>query len=249
MNFLRGKSLAVGLRLSVITTRLGILSGIMAGVAVPAQSLAQAPQGKPVITNVEMDYAQGQLFIYGRNFSTATGVAPTVHLMEIGLNVTIYGPSTVVVALPPTLQRAGSYLLTMSTGSLDQTDAFDVTLGAVGPVGPKGDKGDKGAQGPQGETGPKGEQGIQGIPGLPKTMSCRNVSGAAVTSYASPGSYAGCLPGEHLMGGACYTNSTAMGTASHLTTVSSTLVYSCLLRGPSGSTAKVTAEIRCCKLY
>ncbi len=159
--------MAARLRMSSMTTRLGLLASVMAGLTVPAQVQAQDTQTRLVITNVEVDYAQGQMFIYGRNFNTPTGAPPIVHIMEIGVDVKIYGPSTVVVALPPMFQRAGSYLLTMSTGpNVEQNDSFDVTLGTQGPKGEKGDKGDTGPQGPPGLRGDKGDTGPQGPPGL-----------------------------------------------------------------------------------
>lgn len=271
MKFFRNRTLAVGLRMSSMTTGLGVLTSVMAGLTVSAQAQAQETQNRLTITNVEVDYAQGQMFIYGHDFNTPTGVPPTVHLMEIGVTVKTYGPSTVVVYLPPMLMRSGSYRLTMSTGSnAEQKDAFEVTLGAVGPqgpqgsvgpIGPKGDKGDKGdtgAQGPvgpmgpqgiQGWPGPIGPQGIQGEPGTPRGMSCRVVAGAAVNSYTMPGSYAGCVPGEFLTGGSCYSNSTAVGTSSDVTSVSGVRVYGCALKGTASTTAKATANAICCKLY
>jgi hypothetical protein len=168
MKFLRGGSLVVRLRMSSMTSHMGVLTGLMvAGLASPAQVRAQETQNRLVITNVEVDYAQGQMFIYGRNFNTPTGAPPIVHIMEIGVVVKIYGPSTVVVSLPPTLQRPGSYLLTMSTGpNLEQNDSFEVTLGTTGPQGPKGDTGAQGLQGLKGDKGDKGEQGPVGPQGV-----------------------------------------------------------------------------------
>jgi hypothetical protein len=140
MKFFRDGSLVVRLRMSSMTTRMGVLTGLMAaGLASPAQVRAQATQNRLIITNVEVDYTQRQMFIYGRNFNTPTGAPPIVHLMEIGVDVKIYGPSTVVVALPELLLRPGSYLLTMSAGpNVEQNDSFDVTLGTVGSQGPEG---------------------------------------------------------------------------------------------------------------
>jgi hypothetical protein len=158
---------------------LGVAFGLMAGLTLSAQVFAGDFQNRLVITNVEVDYTQGQMFIFGRNFNTPTGSAPIVHFMEIGLDVKTYGPSTVVVVLPPMLQRAGSYLLTMSTGpNLEQNDSFDVTLGVVGPQGPKGDKGDTGLQGPQGEKGDKGDTGPQGVKGDTGLQGSQGATGA-----------------------------------------------------------------------
>ncbi|WPB80884.1 hypothetical protein KYC5002_17325 [Archangium violaceum] len=167
MKFFKSRTLAARLRMSSMITCLSVLTGVTTGLTVQAQAQAQDTQARLVITNVEVDYVQGQLFIYGRNFNTPTGAPPVVHLMEIEVNVKIYGPSTVVVALPPTLQRAGSYLLTMSTGpNVEQNDSFDVTLGTQGPKGDKGDKGDTGPKGDKGDTGPKGDKGDIGPQGL-----------------------------------------------------------------------------------
>jgi len=278
-NLFRARSLALRLRMSPMTPALGVMTGLLAGFTLPAQAQGLASQNQLVITNVEVDYAQGQMFIHGRNFSTLTGVPPTVHLKEIGVNVKTYGPSTIVVTLPPSVQQPGNYLLTMSSGpNLEQNDSFNVTLGAVGPKGPKGepgipglkgnkgDQGDQGIKGNQGDQGIKGLQGDQGIPGLKGDqgdqgikgppgapgytgpLSCRIVAGASVNEYVFPGSYAGCASGEFLTGGACSSNTTAIGTASNVTSVSGIRVFGCALRGTTSTTAKATAEAICCKV-
>lgn len=267
------RALALRLRMSSLSGTGALLGLAAVGLAVPVH--AQAAE-RMVITNVEVDYAQSQMFIYGRNFTTPTGVAPTVHMMEVGLDVKTYGPSTVVVALPPALLRSGSYLLTMSAGSFpEQSDSFDVTLGTQGPKGDKGDKGDTGAHGPQGDTGaqgpqglkgdkgdtgpqgvqgipglqgPKGDTGAQGIPGPAGSLACRIVAGAWDNSYVLPGSYASCGYGEVMTGGTCYSNSSSVGTASVHQYVGGQLAYSCVLRGPASTTAKVIARAFCCKI-
>ncbi len=172
MKFFRSRTLAAHLSLSSMTTRLGVLTGLMAGLTVSAQAQAQAPQNRLSITDLEVDYNLAQMTIHGRNFVTSTGLAPSVYLMDIGVQVKTYTPYTVVVALPPVLMRSGSYRLTMSTGpNVEQNDAFELTMGMVGPQGSKGDKGDPGPQGtpgPQGlkgDTGPQGLPGVQGVPG------------------------------------------------------------------------------------
>lgn len=164
LKFFRNGSLVVRLRMSFVTTRMGVLTGLVAaGLASPAQVRAQTTQNRLVITNVDVDYAKDQMIIHGRNFATPTGAAPVVHLMEMGLQVVTYGPYTVVVTLPPAFQQPGSYLLTISTGSnLEQNDSFDVTLGAAGP---QGIPGPQGPQGPKGDTGPQGAQGLPGAVG------------------------------------------------------------------------------------
>jgi hypothetical protein len=257
MKFFKSRALAAVLRMSSVTTCMGV----MAGLTLPVQAQAQDTQNRLIITNVEVDYAQGQMFIYGRNFGTSDGSAPSVHLMEIGVQVKTYGPSTVVITLPPVLQRAGSYLLTMSTGpNVEQNDSFEVTLGVagpqgpqgpvgpVGPVGPQGPKGDPGPQGPVGATGAQGPQGEQGIPGYTGALSCRVVSGPSVNSYIYPGSYVGCGYGESLTGGTCYSNSSTVGAVSNVGGVGGVLSYTCTLRGPASTTAKATAEAICCKV-
>jgi hypothetical protein len=165
MKFFRSRTLAVHLRMSSMTTRLGVLTGLMAVLTLSAQAQAQAqsPQNRLYITDLEVDYNLGQLIIHGRNFVTSTGLAPSVYLMDIGVQVKTYTPYTVTVALPPVLMRSGSYRLTMSTGSnVEQNDTFELTMGMVGPQGPKGEKGDTGPQGLKGDTGPQGVPGPQG---------------------------------------------------------------------------------------
>ncbi|ATB39566.1 hypothetical protein CYFUS_005010 [Cystobacter fuscus] len=172
MKAFRSRTLGVHLRMSSMAIRLGVLTGLIAGLTISAQAQAQTTPSRMHITDLEVDYDLDQMTIHGRNFVTSTGLAPSVYLMDIGVQVKTYTPYTVVVALPPVLMRSGSYRLTMSTGSnVEQNDSFDVTLGAVGPKGEKGEKGDTGPQGvqgipgPQGPKGDTGPQGVQGIPG------------------------------------------------------------------------------------
>ncbi|WP_395850534.1 hypothetical protein [Cystobacter fuscus] len=166
MKLFRSRTLAVRLRMSFMTTRLGLLSGLMAGLTLSAQAQAQAPQSRLYITDLEVDYNLGQMIIHGRNFITSTGLAPSVYLMDIGVQVKTYTPYTVVVALPPVLMRSGSYRLTMSTGpNVEQNDAFEMTMGMVGPQGPKGDTGPQGPKGDKGDTGPQGPKGDKGDKG------------------------------------------------------------------------------------
>ncbi|MCY1083547.1 hypothetical protein [Archangium lansingense] len=171
MKAFRSRTLVVHLRMSSMTIRLGVLTGLIAGLTISAQAQAQTTQNRMHITDLEVDYDLDQMTIHGRNFVTSTGLAPSVYLMDIGVQVKTYTPYTVVVALPPVLMRSGSYRLTMSTGpNVEQNDSFDVTLGTVGPKGEKGDAGPQGEQGVPGPPGPKGDtgpQGVQGIPGPP----------------------------------------------------------------------------------
>lgn len=249
MKRLLSRTLAVGLRVSSMAPRVGVMTSLVAGLMLPAQAGAQEPQNRTIITNVDVDYAKGELYIYGRNLNTPTGAAPAVHLMEIGVGVKSYASTYIAVVLPPVLQRAGSYLLTVSTGSnMEQNDSFDVTLGAMGPQGPAGPQGPKGDTGGRGEQGPRGEKGDTGAPGNTGALSCRISYGVAVVgAYAGTGSYASCQSGEALTGGACYSNSSTIGTAGSVATVSGLLSYTCLLRGPASTTAKISSVAFCCK--
>lgn len=247
------KTLALRLCMSSMTTHVGVMTGLVAGLAIPAQAGAHEVQNQLVITNVDMDYALGQMFIYGRSLSPSTGPAPIVHLMDVQVSAMTYGPTYIVVAVPPTLQRAGSYLLKVSTGSTaEQNGSFAVTLGAVGPQGPQGPQGAVGPQGPQGEMGPQGPQGPQGEmgpPGYTGALSCRISTGAtSIGAYSGTGSYASCLAGESLTGGLCYSNVATIGTSANVATINGALSYTCLLRGPSSTTAQVTARAFCCKV-
>ena len=124
IRFFRGGSLAVHLRMSSMAPRAGVLTSLLAGLTLSAQVQAQEAQRQLVITNVDVDYDKGQMIIHGRNFATPTGASPLVQFMEMGMTVVTYGPYTIVAALPPAFQRAGSYLLTVSTGpNLDQHDS------------------------------------------------------------------------------------------------------------------------------
>ncbi|WP_395846759.1 hypothetical protein [Cystobacter fuscus] len=177
--FFGGKTLAIQLRMSALTTHLGLMTGLMAGLSLSTEARAQENQSQLVITNVEVDHALRTMFIYGRNFLTSTGVAPVVHVAEVGVAVKHYGPSTVAVELPSAFLQPGSYLLSMSTGpNLEQNDSFDVTIGNTGPQGPKGDTGPQGPQGIQGAQGPQGPQGPQGSKGDTGPQGPQGIQGA-----------------------------------------------------------------------
>lgn len=218
MKFFRSRTLAARLRMSSMTTGLCVLTSVMAGLTVPAQAQAQDTQSRLVITKVEANYALNQMTIHGRNLATASGVPPVVQFMGTGVGVVTYDASTVIVSVPLAFLGAGSYLLSMSTGSnVDQNDSFDVTLGTQGPKGdpgpqgsigpqglqgPKGDKGDTGPQGPKGDTGATGPQGIQGLQG-PKgdtgATGAQGIPGPGATVITKDvsvltGVFAGCTP-------------------------------------------------------
>lgn len=149
MRLFKSRTLAARLRMSPMTTSLGVLTSVMAGLSVPAQ--AQDPQTQLVITKVEVNYALSQMTIHGRNFGTASGIPPVVQFMGTGVGVVTYDTSKVIISVPLAFLEAGSYLLTMSIGpNIEQNDSFNVTLGPTGPQGPPGPKGDTGPQGPPG---------------------------------------------------------------------------------------------------
>jgi hypothetical protein len=113
-----------------------------------------------VVLGVDVDYPSSTLYITGNNFNN--GAPPVVSLEGVLLPVVAATESAIVVSLPSTFSgNVGSYLLTVSTGTLpSQRDAFALTLGASGPQGPKGDPGPAGPPGPQGAAGPKGDAGF-----------------------------------------------------------------------------------------
>ncbi|MFY0575038.1 hypothetical protein ACN28S_12300 [Cystobacter fuscus] len=250
--FFGGKTLAFQLHMSALSTHLGLMTGLMAGLSFSTEVRAQENQRQLVITTVEVDHVKREMRIYGRNFSTATGVAPVVRVAEVGVAAKLYDPSTVVVELPSAFLQPGSYLLSMSTGpNLEQNDSFDVTIGNAGPQGPKGDTGPQGPQGSKGDTGPQGPQGPKGDTGpqgAPRAMSCRVRSGPPLNDYSLPGSYMGCEAGEFLTGGSCRSTSSSVGTSSDVMIVGETTVYACALRGTSSTTAQAIAKAFCCKL-
>ncbi|QRO00042.1 collagen-like protein [Archangium violaceum] len=163
MRLFKSRTLAARLRMSPMTTSLGVLTSVMAGLSVPAQ--AQDWQTQLVITKVEVNYALSQMTIHGRNFGTASGIPPVVQFMGTGVGVVTYDTSKVIISVPLAFLEAGSYLLTMSIGpNIEQNDSFNVTLGTQGP---KGDPGPQGSTGPQGSPGPKGDKGDTGPQGPP----------------------------------------------------------------------------------
>ncbi|SET91424.1 Collagen triple helix repeat-containing protein [Stigmatella erecta] len=124
-------------------------------------------QGAPqlVVLGVDVDYPGATLYVNGENF--ANGTSPVLKLAGVQIPLLSSKDSELVASLPVTFAGAvGSYLLTVSTGSLPaQNDTMVVTLGASGPrgpIGPQGPKGDAGLTGPQ---GPKGEAGLTGAVG------------------------------------------------------------------------------------
>jgi hypothetical protein len=128
-------------------------------------ALAQsAPQ--LVVLGVDVDYPGATLYVNGENF--ANGTSPVLKLAGVQIPLLSSKDSELAASLPVTFAGAvGSYLLTVSTGSLPaQNDTLVVTLGASGPRGPIGPQGPRGETGPTGPQGPKGEAGLAGAVGL-----------------------------------------------------------------------------------
>ncbi len=138
---------------------------LLAAMLAFGQAHAQAAQSQLTVTNVEVDYTSGEMFVYGRHFSSGRPIL--VSLADLPLTVKHHQDTVIVVLVPSNFLRSpGAYLLTVSLGANPHlNDSFDVTLGAVGPQGPKGDPGPVGPQGPKGDVGqvgPKGDVGPQG---------------------------------------------------------------------------------------
>jgi hypothetical protein len=111
----------------------------------------------PMITSVTISYGitTNTITIFGTNFGTAVPMLA----MTGGTTLTLLThTSTQIVATFPNTLAAGSYILSVDTGT-GKSATFMVTNGAVGPQGPMGIQGIQGIQGNQ------GIQGIQGIPG------------------------------------------------------------------------------------
>jgi PEGA domain-containing protein len=114
-----------------------------------------------VITSAMPDPAQEVLLVQGRNFGSGR---PTVTLAGEALAVEISTTSELRAVLPVGLPP-GTYLLRISRGAGSiETDAMDVTIGAVGPQGPEGDRGPMGDVGPRGFPGTKVILATMGCP-------------------------------------------------------------------------------------
>jgi hypothetical protein len=147
------------------------------------------PSNQLLILRAEVDYAANRLTVTAENLGTPTAL--TVELNKVRLTVESWTSSNVVAQLPEPL-RAGTYLLTLATGSgVGDFDAFNLTIGAAGPVGPQGPrgeagpagpagpKGDPGPQGPEGDTGPQGPKGDPGPQGATGPQGADGPQGAA----------------------------------------------------------------------
>ena len=135
------------------------------------------------ITSILVDGENSQILISGLNLDN--GITPIVTLGDSSYILSVckscYDKNLITAEYVDPIAE-GDYLLTVTTGpSEEQTDTYDLTVGAVGPEGPQGPQGEQGLpgeqglqgeqgppgeQGPQGEQGPPGEQGLQGEPGL-----------------------------------------------------------------------------------
>jgi hypothetical protein len=142
---------------------MGLLVGLFASNPASAQTAPQL-----VVLGVDVDYASSTLYINGEHFKN--GANPTIKLAGVPVTLRSAQDTEIAASLPANfLGAVGSYLLTVSTGTLPaQNDSLVVNLGAsgprgpVGPMGPEGPKGDKGAAGP---AGPKGDTGAVGPAG------------------------------------------------------------------------------------
>jgi hypothetical protein len=140
-----------------------LITGLISG----QSTLLAANKGNNLfVSSVFIDFESNTITINGSNFTG--GAFPLVTLGEEVLVVDSYSETDIVAFLPPLLAD-GDYLLTVSTGSgNNNSDEYNLTIGAVGPQGEQGlqgiqgPKGDTGAAGPQGEVGPQGEQGPEG---------------------------------------------------------------------------------------
>jgi hypothetical protein len=138
-----GKALLIGavllLTLTVVVQPVG------------AAKWEDTPSGRDLkITEVQVDFDNGTIAIYGMNFEN--GLPPIVTLGGEALTVDYdtYTDEMIVAELPSGLED-GDYRLTVSTGNaVKHFDAYDLTIGAVGPPGPQG------PQGPQGDPGQPG---------------------------------------------------------------------------------------------
>lgn len=125
---------------------------------------AGGPATRLVILSTVPDFNTGTIEIDGKNFGTGP---LAVTLDDSPLTVFSSSDTMALTNLPVLLP--GSYVLTVSRGphNPNDSDSFDMTLGAVGPTGatgtqgPQGINGNTGATGAQGPSGPSGPAGPQ----------------------------------------------------------------------------------------
>lgn len=114
----------------------------------------------PIITEVFIDFAAGEISIVGSGFTGSE-----VRLGEYPTPLPLVQPvaaDLVIVELPVGIDD-GDYQLTLIQGK--QSDEYDLTIGAVGPTGPQGDSGADGADGANGTDGTNGIDGANGADG------------------------------------------------------------------------------------
>ena len=131
------------------------------------QVIASDSNNKPSISDIQTTYSDDGktilLTINGINFVKKNN--PYVSIGNgIPFSSISYGNTTITGTVPGDLTPAG-YVVFVSTDSKfssENSDFFDLTVGAVGP---KGDIGATGPAGVKGDIGAIGPQGAQGIPG------------------------------------------------------------------------------------
>lgn len=136
-----------------------------------------------LITQVNVDFSGGEIYIYGKNLQRRGGPS-LVFLAGEELVTSSVSDGQITAYLKPGT-NAGDYLLTVRAGKHGRhQDNYALTIvgadesqrsaglkgdtGATGPqgiVGPAGPKGDTGAMGPQGVAGPVGPAGPKGDTG------------------------------------------------------------------------------------
>jgi hypothetical protein len=155
--------------------RLSTLGLALVFVMLPAIGGA-AVLGRPVITGAAADDRLEHLVIAGESFSGPRQL--TVRLGGVPIPVLSASDTEIVALLPAGIEPA-TYQLIVVRGSVlpVQSDAFEVTLGAVGPTGPMGPEGPRGSQGPAGSQGPGGPQGLPGPMGPPGSQGPQGPAG------------------------------------------------------------------------
>ena len=158
-----------------------------------------------LITQVNVDFSGGVIYIYGKNLQSRGGPS-LVFLAGDELATSSISKEQITAYLKPGT-ITGDYLLTVRAGKHGKyQDNYALTIGGigttqgpqgepgqngemgpqgetgpVGPVGPAGPKGDTGAMGPQGAVGPagpKGDTGLTGPKGDPGVMGPQGATGA-----------------------------------------------------------------------
>jgi len=118
-----------------------------------------------VITQVNVDFSGGEIYIYGKNMKRRGGPSLVFLAGEELVTSTVSGRQITAYLKPGT--DTGDYLLTVRAGKHGRhKDNYDLTIiGGTGSPGVAGSKGDTGAMGPQGIAGPAGPKGDTGPAG------------------------------------------------------------------------------------